>query len=79
VYDIGLRENSKWQIRNGILVLRLLPCCWCRVFSFGYNPSVWLKWGDVSEPSVSSIFLDWMRRSLKTKILPIVSNIGIYC
>jgi hypothetical protein len=46
-----------------ILVLRLSPCCWCKVFSFGYNPGVWLKWVDVSEPSVSSIFLDWMRRS----------------
>jgi hypothetical protein len=41
-----------------ILVFRLSPCCWCRVYSFGCNSSVWIKWVDVSEPGISSIFLD---------------------
>jgi hypothetical protein len=30
----------------------------CRVFSFGYHPGVRIKWVDVSEPGISSIFLD---------------------
>jgi hypothetical protein len=36
----------------------------CRIFSFGYFPGVWIKWVDVSETSVGSIFLD---ASLKRK------------
>jgi hypothetical protein len=55
------KYRSVWHseiIMTMILVLRLSPRCWCRVFSFGYIPGVWIKWVDVSEPGISSIFLD---------------------
>jgi hypothetical protein len=59
----GRTDWHAWRRRVIILVFRLSPYCWCRVLSTGYIPGVWIKWVDVSEPGISSIFLDEKRRS----------------
>jgi hypothetical protein len=43
-----------------ILYFKLSPCFEYCIYSFGYFPGVRLWFADVSEPSVSSIFKDWM-------------------
>jgi hypothetical protein len=42
---------------NYTFVFKLSPCFICNMFFFGCFPSVWLLIADVSEPSISSIFL----------------------
>jgi hypothetical protein len=32
------RQHINFQY---VFVFRLPPCCWCRLFSFGYKPGVW--------------------------------------
>jgi len=40
-----------------LLGFKLSPCCECFILSFGWFPGVWILYADVSEHSVSSIFI----------------------
>jgi hypothetical protein len=44
-----------------ILDFRFSPCSESFMFSFGYFPGIRLRFADVSEPSVRSIFNGWMK------------------
>ena len=56
-YSLRTEENTKLlQVHKILLLVRLILVC--SAFSFGYFPGVWVLKADVSEHSISSIFID---------------------
>jgi hypothetical protein len=47
------------------------------MFSFGYFPGVRLSFADVSEPSVRSIFKDWMKNQETQYYFPSFNGVGL--
>jgi len=64
-----LTSETCWAVNNeiikqvtSILDFKLSPCSICNMFPFGLFPGVWVLIADVSEPSISYIFIGrWMK------------------
>jgi len=53
-----LKEHSE-MTHHEMKTQKLLPCCECRILSFGWIPGTWILWTDVSEHSVHLTYDPW--------------------